>query len=111
FYDCVSAQQEAYILPQIKVILDCMQLSLFGNIDESIKFVFNPLYQLDDNEQADVNLKKAQTAQIYIQEGVIDNEEARQALNDDEDSGYQLEGSAPERDPYAENENIDIVEK
>ncbi|WMC00310.1 putative portal protein [Acinetobacter phage Ab69] len=56
----------------------------------SIKFVFNPLYQLDDNEQADVNLKKAQTAQIYIQEGVIDNEEARQALNDDEDSGYQL---------------------
>ncbi|WMC00220.1 putative portal protein [Acinetobacter phage Ab65] len=111
FYDCVSAQQEAYILPQIKVILDCMQLSLFGNIDESIKFVFNPLYQLDDNEQADVNLKKAQTAQIYIQEGVIDNEEARQALNDDEDSGYQLEGNAPERDPYAENENIDIVEK
>uniref|UniRef100_A0AAU8EIV7 Portal protein n=1 Tax=Acinetobacter phage vB_AbaM-SPA TaxID=3161144 RepID=A0AAU8EIV7_9CAUD len=104
FYDCVSAQQEAYILPQIKVILDCMQLSLFGNIDESIKFVFNPLYQLDDNEQADVNLKKAQTAQIYIQEGVIDNEEARQALNDDEDSGYQLEGNAPERDPYDENE-------
>lgn len=111
FYDCVSAQQEAYILPQIKVILDCMQLSLFGNIDESIKFVFNPLYQLDDNEQADVNLKKAQTAQIYIQEGVIDNEEARQALNDDEDSGYQLEGNAPERDPYVENENIDIDEK
>ncbi|WZX01631.1 portal protein [Acinetobacter phage VB_AB_Acb75] len=105
FYDCVSAQQEAYILPQIKVILDCMQLSLFGDIDESIKFVFNPLYQLDDNEQADVNLKKAQTAQIYIQEGVIDNEEARQALNDDEDSGYQLEGNAPERDPYAEEEN------
>lgn len=105
FYDNVSAQQEAFLLPQLDVVLKVMQLNLWGEIDNSIQFKFNPLYQLDDNEQADVNLKKAQTAQIYIQEGVIDNEEARQALNDDEDSGYQLEGNAPEVDPYAESGN------
>lgn len=105
FYDNVSAQQEAHLLPQLDVILRCMQLSLFGEIDETIDFKFNPLYQLDDNERADVNLKKAQTAQIYIQEGVLDNEEARQQLNDDEDSGYQLEGNAPEVDPYEEGVN------
>lgn len=100
FYDNVSAQQEAFLLPQINTVLKCLQLHLFGKIDDSIEFKFNPLYQLDDNERADVNLKKAQTAQILIQEGVIDNDEARRALSDDENSGYQLEGNAPEIDPY-----------
>lgn len=102
FYDNVSAQQESHLLPQLNEILKIVQLNLFGDIDESIEFKFNPLYQLDDNERADVNLKKAQTAQIYMQEGVIDNEEARQQLTDDEDSGYNLTGNAPEIDPYEE---------
>lgn len=103
FYDAVSAQQEAFILPIINKMLKCVQLSLFGEIDKDIEFRFNPLYQLDDNERADVNLKKAQRDQILIQEGIIDNDEARQNLNEDENSGYQLEGNAPERlDPYAE---------
>lgn len=100
FYDNVSAQQEAFLLPQINVILKCIQLSLFGEIDESIEFKFNPLYQLNDQERAATNLIKAQTAQIYMQEGVIDNEEARQHLSDDEDSGFQLVGNAPEHDYY-----------
>lgn len=102
FYDNVSAQQEAFLLPQINVILKCIQLSLFGEIDESIEFKFNPLYQLNDQERATTNLIKAQTSQILIQEGVIDNEEARQNLTDDEDSGFQLVGNAPEVDPYAD---------
>lgn len=100
FYDNISAKQEAFLLPQVTKILQILQLNLFGEIDEDIEFKFNPLYQLDDNELADVNLKKATTAQILIQEGVIDNNEARQALSDDEDSGYTLDGDAPERDPY-----------
>lgn len=100
FYDAVSSLQESYLLPHIEKIIKCIQLSKFGEIDEDIEFRFNPLYQMDDNERADVNLKKAQTAQILIQEGIIDNDEARQALNDDEDSGYQVEGKAPEPDPY-----------
>lgn len=102
FYDNVSAQQEAFLLPQINVILKCIQLSLFGEVDESIEFKFNPLYQLNDQERAATNLIKAQTSQIYMQEGVIDNEEARQHLSDDEDSGFQLVGDAPEVDPYAD---------
>lgn len=108
FYDNVSAQQEAFLLPQLDVVLKCMQLNLWGEVDESIKFKFNPLYQLDDNERADVNVKKATAMQILIQEGVIDNEEARQNLNDDEESGWTLEGNAPEVDPYEESGNEQI---
>ena len=100
FYDNISAKQEAFLLPQVTKILQILQLNLFGEIDENIEFKFNPLYQLDDNELADVNLKKASTAQILIQEGIIDNNEARQALTGDEDSGYTLDGDAPERDYY-----------
>ena len=100
FYDSVSAQQEAFIMPIMNTIIRCIQLSKFGKIDESVTFKFNPLYQLSDQEQATTNLAKAQTAQIYLQEGVIDGEEARKALNEDEDSGYQLDGNAPEKDPY-----------
>lgn len=102
FYDSVSALQEAHLLPQMKTVLKCIQLNLFGKIDPSIEFKFNPLYQLDDNERADVNLKKAQTAQIYMQEGVMSNDEVREQLNNDEDSGYSLEGDAPEIDPYGD---------
>jgi uncharacterized protein len=111
FYDNVSAQQEAFLLPQMRTILSLIQLSLFGKIDKEIEFKFNPLYQLDDNERADVNLKKAQTAQIYLTESVIDGDEVRKHLTEDEDSGYILEGNAPEPDPYTENENIDIDER
>jgi len=105
FYDNVSAQQEAFLVPQLSVILKCLQLNLWGEIDPSIEFKFNPLYQLDDNERADVNLKKAQTDQIYMQEGVMSNDEVREHLNNDEDSGYSLEGNAPEVDPYGGSEN------
>lgn len=104
-YDGISAKQEAFLMPIMNKIIDIIQLNVWGEIDPDIQFKFNPLYQLDDNERADVNLKKAQTAQIYIQEGVIDNDEARQTLTEDEDSGYQLEGNAPEVDPYAEGDN------
>lgn len=100
FYDNVSAQQESHLLPQLSEILKILQLNLFGDIDESIEFKFNPLYQLDDKERADANLVKATTAQILMQEGVISNEEARQNLVDDEKSGYNLTGNAPEIDPY-----------
>lgn len=106
FYDSVSALQEAHLLPQMKTVLKCIQLNLFGKVDPSIEFKFNPLYQLDDNERADVNLKKAQTNQIYMQEGVMSNDEVREQLNNDEDSGYSLEGDAPEIDPYGENNEL-----
>lgn len=91
YYDHIAALQEAHIMPQMDVILRVVQLSLFGKIHEDIKFQFKPLYQLSAQEQAAANLSKAQTAQIYMQEGVIDQEEARESLSKDEDSGYNID--------------------
>lgn len=101
YYDHVAAMQEAHLLPQIKIILQLIQLNLFGEIDPDIFFQFNPLYQLDANEQAAVNLAKAQTDQIYLQEGVLDQETVLGRLNDDDDGDYTGKaGDVEIRDDY-----------
>ena len=89
FYDCVSAQQEAFILPIINKMLRCVQLSLFGEIDEEIEFKFNPLYQLDEVQQSQVELNQANTDATYVNAGILDGSEVRQRLSSDESSRYE----------------------
>lgn len=88
YNDWISSLQYAFILPQIMKILRLIQMSLFGEIDNNIVFEFNSLKQLDDNEQADVNLKKAQVASTLIEAGVISQEDERTKLSQDDSSGY-----------------------
>lgn len=88
YNDWISSLQYAFILPQIMKILRLIQMSLFGEIDNNIVFEFNSLKQLDDNEQADVNLKKAQVASVLIESGVISQEDERTRLSQDDSSGY-----------------------
>lgn len=105
YYDHIAALQNAHLLPQMQVILRLVQLHLFGEVDESIFFQFNPLYQLDDTERAAVNLTKAQTAQIYLQEGVLDQETVLDALSNDEDGDYTGKAdSVVLSDPYEEEQ-------
>ena len=63
-------------------------MSLFGEIDNNIVFEFASLKQMDDNEQAAVNLQKAQTASALIEAGVLSQEDERSRLSNDQDSGY-----------------------
>lgn len=88
YNDWIKSLQNAFILPQMMQIIRIMQMSLFGSIDDNIVFEFANLHQLNDSEQADVNLKKAQVAQILIDSGVISQEDERDRIAQDEDSGY-----------------------
>ena len=88
YYDHVASLQAAHILPQMQVILRLVQLNLFGAVDENVFFQFNPLYQLTAQEQAATNLIKAQTAQIYMQEGVLDQETVLDQLSNDGDGEF-----------------------
>lgn len=90
YYDHISALQEAHLMPQMETILKLIMLNLTSKIDESVTFKFKSLYQLSAKEQAEVNEIKARTAQSYIDAGVIDGEEARTALQEDEDNDYQF---------------------
>lgn len=87
FYDFVHSQQELHREP-LKRAIDLVQLSEFGEIDPDIDFVFEPLYQLTDLEQAQVRKAEADADQVLIDSGVIAQEEARKRLASDPESPY-----------------------
>lgn len=88
WYDYVASYQNKNLLPIVCDILKAVQLSLFGDIDPSISFVFDPLYELTELEKADVRYKDAQAASLYIQDGVITPEVERTRLQSDPLAGY-----------------------
>jgi len=88
FYDWISACQERLFADPLKRVMDIIQLSEFGEIDEDITFRFEPLWQLDDAARAVVRKSDADTAAVYITAGVIDPSEERERLATEEDSLY-----------------------
>lgn len=88
WYDYVASYQNKNLLPIVCDILKAIQLSLFGDIDPSISFVFDPLYELTELEKAEVRFKDAQAASLYIQDGVITPEVERERLQSDPLAGY-----------------------
>jgi hypothetical protein len=89
FYDWIHAFQESLLRDPITTILCFVQLSLFGEVDKDITFDFNPLYQLDEKEKVEVDMRKAQTDEVNINAGVISPDEARKRNAADKDSPYQ----------------------
>lgn len=89
FYDWIAAQQEAFWRSPIDVILKCVQLSLFGEIDDDIGFEFVPLYQMTPKELSEIREADARTATAYVGMGAVDPSEVRDNLAKDPNSGYQ----------------------
>lgn len=88
FYDWIGAMQEAYYYQPIDTCLKVIQLHLWGEIDDSITFKFKSLWQTSAKEESEIRLNRANEAQVYITNSVIDPAEARQQLADDPDSGW-----------------------
>lgn len=113
YYDHISALQEAHLMPQMDTILKLIMLNLNGEIDETVRFQFKSLYQLSAKEQAEVNEIKARTATTLIDGGIIDGEEARTTLQEDEDNDYQHIDLNKEMESYEDEYNVnpDTMEK
>ena len=88
FYDTIHALQEHLFTPALRTMLNCLQLHLWGEIDPHIGFEFVKLWQLDEAALAAVKKTKADTAAVYIQEGVLSPEEVRKDLAADKDGDY-----------------------
>lgn len=108
FYDWISAQQEACWSSPLDTMLKVLQLSLWGEIDSSITWHWNPLWQLNELELADIRLKQAQAADMYVNMGVLSPEDVRTRLARDAESGWEgidvsaLPEPPAEPDPFAE---------
>lgn len=88
WYDYIMAQNEAHTRPVIMTISDLVQLNLFGEIDPAIKWEFNPLYQLNDKELAEVQDLKGRNAKQLVEASIVSPQEARKALSKDEQSPF-----------------------
>lgn len=88
YYDWIHAQQEANLDPHLKTIMDIVQISEFGDIDEDITYEWGPLWNMDETELATARKTEADTDVALIQEGVIHPIEARQRLASQPNSPY-----------------------
>lgn len=112
FYAAVKAYQEKTFRPALAKLLDIVQLSLFGAIDQAIKFEFEDLWEMSEKDKADIRKADAEADSTYINSGVVDPEETRDRLRNDETSlyhGVDLSGPAPEpeRDDAGEGDELE----
>lgn len=108
FQDSVSANQEIYT-PHVSKILNLVQLSIDGEIDPDIGFIWEPLYTMSDAELATSRKAEADTDAVYVELGALSPDEVRQKIANEEDSPYAgLDLSEPlpepEPDPAADPE-------
>jgi uncharacterized protein len=89
FYDWIHSYQELLLSPNLWRIFRLAQLSLFGAVDPELTFEFEPLWELDEKSLADLRKVQADTAQVYIDIGVLGQDEVRKQLADDPDSPWQ----------------------
>lgn len=87
FQDTIASNQEIYS-PAILAILKMVQLSLFGEIDPGITFIWNPLKVVTAAEQATIRKTQADTDVAYIDAGVLMPDEVRDRVASEEDSPY-----------------------
>jgi len=106
FYDWIAAQQEAYWRSPIEVILKCVQLSLFGEIDSDIEFKFVPLYQMTPKEESEIRAADGQTDCNYVAAGILDPSEVRDKLAKSPMSGYNGLDTTVELVPPAEDASV-----
>jgi phage-related protein (TIGR01555 family) len=98
FYDKIAATQRRCFGHHMENILQVVQLSLFGVVDPDIRFEFNPLWELDEAAKAAMAKVQADTDIAYLDAGVIDSNEARSVLANDDTGRYSsvdLTGAAP----------------
>ncbi len=108
FYDWIAANQEAFWRDPIETIMKVVQLSLFGEIDPNITFIFEPLYAMTDKEKAEIEETNSRTATNYVSAGVVDTEEVRQMLSDDPDSIFQGLDMTKQTEPPDEAGSVEL---
>jgi len=103
FYDWINSCQEHLFRDNLQTVVNFIQLSIFGDVDQDIEFIFNDLEGLSDDEVATMELTKAQTHTLYVDMGAVDPTEVRQALSADQASPYN--GLDPDAIPEMPGEN------
>jgi hypothetical protein len=110
FYDKVQAQQVALFNDNLTKVIAFVQLSLFGEVDPEISFVWEPLDTLDPAQEATRRKTDADTDAVYLDHGVLSPEEVRTRLASDDMSPYaSLDATDVPEQQEEEGEETDEV--
>lgn len=88
WYDRVGGYQNKTVSPVMETAVRLIQLSLFGELDESIFWEWEKLHELTALEDADRQNKEAEADQRYIEAGVVTAQQVANRLNNDATSMY-----------------------
>ncbi len=106
YNDSILAAQEAVFRAPLERLIKVIQLSEFGDIDESIGFTFENLYGLDAVEEATVRKTNAETDAVLVSVGAVSPDEVRARVAADPDSGYnELDDSSEDDDELESRTN------
>jgi phage-related protein (TIGR01555 family) len=100
FADDIHAEQEDFFADNLEIVLKMVQLSEFGDIDETITAEFIDMWSLDEAGKVAVQKTKTDIDAVNIQEGIVSAEEVRERISADLESQYSgLDLSSPPPDP------------
>jgi len=88
YYDTIGAYQNRFQRPNLTRVINFEQLSLFGDIDPGITFNFEPLWEMNPKEIAELQKMEAERDQVYIDTGVLAPKEVRSRVIDDTEMPY-----------------------
>lgn len=66
YYDRIASDQENYLTPTLSRLDEVLIRSATGGRDENIYYEWNPLWQMNENELADIAKKKAEVFKIDV---------------------------------------------
>jgi len=88
WYDYIKDMQGVLFRDNLKTVCDIIQLSKWGEIDESIEFEFPDLWEPTPLEAATLRKTDAETDSIRQGDGQVSAEEVRDRISADPLSGY-----------------------
>jgi phage-related protein (TIGR01555 family) len=78
--DTIAAYQNRFMRPGLTRVVNFEQMSLWGEVDPEITFVFKPLREASPKEKADLGKAEAERDQIFVDGGAISTGEWRKTI-------------------------------
>ena len=82
YYDMVKAKQESDLRPNLEILFEILNRSETGSHPEDFQFTFNSLWQVSATESATIKKQEAETDQIYLDAGVLTEEQVARELKE-----------------------------
>ena len=71
YYDRIASDQQLRLTPALEKLDIAIQRSALGKYDENIFYNWNSLWQMDEGQRSEIDKRKAETAMIDVNSGLV----------------------------------------